>query len=182
MKTPHKEVESESVCEHGDGRHTKPFQVSDKEGMIRCVFVYLWLVKVRPDARESEMALGHMTAWTEKGCSTALRHTEQRMTKRETQADRWLTELYTAEQTTNIVLDRRTAGCLMTVSNFRRTNRVEMHGEQWENGKYHKTLNNQELVPACIRKHLLIHRQGHSLNTSEHIRYMKRDPHSKKGS
>lgn len=136
METPNKEAQSES-----DGQHTKPFQVRDKEGMIRCVFVYLWLVKVRPDARESEMALGHMTAWTEKGCSTALRHTEQRTTKRETQADRWLTELYTAEQTANIVSDRRTAGCLMTGSDFRRTNRVEMPGEQWENGKYHKALN-----------------------------------------
>ncbi len=55
---------------------------SDKERMIRCVFVYLWLVKVKPDARESEMALGHMTAWPEKGCSTALRDTEQRRTER----------------------------------------------------------------------------------------------------
>lgn len=69
MKAPHKEVDGER-----DGQHTKPLQASDKEGMIRCVFVYLWLVKVRLDARESEMALGHMTAWTEKGCSTALRH------------------------------------------------------------------------------------------------------------
>lgn len=100
--------------------------------------MYLWLVKARPDAQESEMALGHMTAWTEKGCSTALRYTEQRRTKRETQADRWLTVLYTAEETTNIVLDRRSAGCLMTVSNFRQTNMVEMAREQRENGKYHK--------------------------------------------
>jgi len=73
------------------------------------------------------MALGHMTAWTEKGCSTALRHTETRTAKRETQADRWLTVL----ETTNIVLDRRSAGRLMTVSSFRQTNGQRKTGA-WE--------------------------------------------------